>query len=325
MKKNVFMYLAVTALLFVGCSKMEQVYPIPGGELSNVPVELSGVIHAGNTRITGPIAGTMPPNGMAVSVFRANTTYGTQYNTKLGGTFTGGKIAMSPKQYYPVDGSSIKFIAVHPENGTYDDENRTVEFLINGSTDILCSNVVEGSKTGPAPGMTFRHLLTQVKVMVIADGTNKADVPSEWGEVTGVAINGKAVPALVTLPAPTGNGAASIAQKPGATGTNLAVTKASGVGANLAIPTGTAAAEFGYAMFLPSTADETLTLTITTTKTTGVETITNTAKSYAGAGIYVITIKFRLGGGIDVDTNAATSDLQQWSTPSGNGVDAELN
>jgi hypothetical protein len=90
----------------------------------------------------------------------------------------------------------------------------------------------------------------------------------------------------------------------------------------LAIPTGSTAAEFGYAMFLPSTAAETLGLTITTTKSTGATTTTKTAKIYEKSSIYVITIKFQLGGGIDVDATAATGNLQQWSN--GEGIEADI-
>jgi hypothetical protein len=324
------MYLAVTALLFIGCTKMEQVYPVPSGELSNVPVELSGAINDGGTRavLTGPVTGTTAPDDLDLSVFRADqtTAFPAVYDDKFDATFkqgVAGTVEISPAQYYLIDASkSTKFIAVYPRvaDAQYVKNDKTVEYAINGTTDILASTLVTGSKGGPAGRMTFSHLLTQVQVKVLADPTltapELAAIEGIWGKVTGITLTDKAVPALVTLRAPSATTGvdASIAQKTPSTPTPLPLAH---TGGDLTIPINGTADDFGYAMFLPVTSG-TLTLNITTTKTgsTPVQKTTSTAQAFEAGKVYTITIRFKATGGPSglVVTVAQTGELNDWTT-----------
>jgi hypothetical protein len=332
MKKNVFMLLAVTALLLVGCSKMEQVYPVPGGELSEVPVELSGVINAG-TRGAGPIAGINPSADLELSVFRADATSAMTYNTtfprKLDGTLTTtGSVTMSPKQYYLVDGTRYtKFIAVYPRvaDEKHKADANTVEYTIDGTTDIMTSTVVQGNKaTTPPPSLAFTHKLTQVRVKVIADGTadELTAIPGIWGKVTGITLTNKAVTALVTLPDPN-SGAASIAQKPSTTAAPLplATTHSSG----LAIPTNGTAVEFGYAMFLPvSSAGLELKITTETSGATPKTVTTDSTLSFVEGKVYTITIRFKASGGTEVVSVTGGGSMTEWQPATGGPIEEPL-
>jgi hypothetical protein len=332
MKKNVLMLLAVTALLFIGCTKMEQVYPVPSGELSNVPVELSGVINEGGTRaiLNEPITGTTASVDLDLSVFRADqtTAFPTVYDSKFDGTFkTTNAVEISPAQYYLIDDNKYtKFIAVYPRvaDAQYVKNDKTVEYQINGTTDILASTLVSGKKSAPnTSAMAFSHLLTQVKVKVVADPTltapELAAIETIWGKVTGITLSGKNVPALVTLPTPSTTDAATIAQKPSTTATPLALTATHTEGGSLTIPITTTAAEFGYAMFLPVSSG-TLTLNISTTKTgaTAVTKTTSIAQAFEAGKVYEIKIQFKATGGPSglVVTVNNTGSLTNWdNTP----------
>jgi hypothetical protein len=329
MKKNVFMYLAVTALLFIGCTKMEQVYPVPSGELSNVPVELSGAINESTRAVlTGPVNGTTAPDDLDLSVFRADqaTGYPTDYDKKLDAVFeegTTGTVRITPAQYYLVDASrKTKFIAVYPRvaDAQYNKSNKTVEYEINGTTDILASTIVEGNKTNGADKMTFSHLLTQVKVQVVADPTLSAEelaaIEGIWGKVKEITLTDKLVTALVTLPAPSSTDAATIAQKPSTTATSLPLTATHTEGdGGLTIPIDGDADDFGYAMFLPVNSGVELNIKTTETGAGYVpKTTANTVKFEAGKR-YTITIRFKAQGGSSglVITVANTGDLNDWT------------
>jgi hypothetical protein len=324
MKKNVFMCLAAMALL-VSCSKSEV-----GPASDDVAVELSGVINTDASTRAGENEGVkesnndlLPKSLLYLSVFRADATSGTSYGNvytnaaAIDGTFdVTGQIAMDPLQYYLIDETkSSKFIAVHPRidaadySTKYTAAARTVEYEIDGNSDIIASTVVEGNKSNPiGTYMVFSHLLTQVQVKVVADA---ASTSADWGKLTEISINGKAVTALVTLPDPSTAGQAVINYKEGSGALPL-VSEYSTDG--LDIPTGDAVL-FGYAMFLPSE-DESLTFNITTARGGTGKTVTTTAIDWDASNAYEIVIEFQANGNAIVQPGKTGQDaakLNQWN------------
>lgn len=77
----------------------------------------------------------------------------------------------------------------------------TVSFTVDGKTDILMSNLVEGNINNPFNSenntLTFKHLLTRFYVRVF---TRSALIANEWGDVQSVRVKGKAQSCVVQLP-----------------------------------------------------------------------------------------------------------------------------
>jgi hypothetical protein len=78
----------------------------------------------------------------------------------------------------------------------------TVSFTVDGKTDILLSNLVEGDKDHRFDGlnnnsMVFNHLLTRLAVRVFV---RSADLANGWGKVKSVTIRDKAQTCVVRLP-----------------------------------------------------------------------------------------------------------------------------
>jgi hypothetical protein len=239
-----------------------------------------------------------------LSIFRANETYGTAYTSDFTGVFdTDGTITMTPAQYYQVDGSkSSKFIAVYPDNGTYIEAARTLEFDINGTTDIIASQVVEGSKDDVVDPMEFHHLLTQVQVKVVADAAADVDqISQQWGEVTGITITGKGGHALLTLPFTTDSYPGPLVP----TGTQGVLTVAESAG-DVLIPANGSTASYGYAMFLPVETADPLVFAITTTGG-GTKTATTSSQTFLAGNAYEIILKFKLDG-VEIDGGGANSN-----------------
>jgi hypothetical protein len=326
MKISIILLLAVMAL--TGCTSKELIWPDvvyaddnqPADE-DGVPVKLNGVINTGaETRGDGVFTGTLPDNDLSVSIYRADNSssdvvsgYPSSYAASvIDGTFdTSGNIEMSPTQYY-LPGSpvrSTKFIAVYPGGGTYNAASRTVELAVDGTTDILATNVVQGSKSSAASSMTFNHLLAQVVVQVVAGGNNPADASVAWGKITGITISAKAGTATVTLPAPNSTSTApAIALKASAPAPSAMTVKAThnDLPGGMTIPTAVDVSNpYGYALIVPSTNTDKLMFHVTTEKSgtaaQPVETIANI--KYLAGTTHVITLTFSAGDAIDASVS----------------------
>jgi hypothetical protein len=221
---------------------------------------------------------------------------------------------MNPAQYYLVDGDKTsRFIAVYPNEIEYVEADRTLEFNIDGTTDIIASRVVEGSKTTKVVPMEFDHLLTQVQVSVVADGAADVDqISQQWGKVTEITISDKGGHALLTLPAADGSAQKSFAP----TGTQGALTVAE-YASDVLIPADGSTARYGYAMFLPTSNQ--LDLTITTSRGPARTVTTTNLPTLSEGHAYAITLKFKLddveidGGGDDGES----ATLAPWVGPEG--------
>jgi len=314
------------SLLVVACSADNSVLPSdPIGDPAEI--RLSGVLNDINietdTRGTGPITGTKPSNALDLNIYRADASAGTTYAATYTSNFTGtmaattGAITMSPLQYYHADPTrNTKLIAVYPAAGTYASAGRTLTSttVLDGGTDVMCSGLVQGNRTTAAGAMTFSHLLTQIKVNVIAQ--NDAAVTA-WGNVTGITISGKAQNYIITLPDPStaAVGAKATIAATG-TATALSLTKADGTAASTSFTLTTASQLYGYAMFLPVTTAGTLTFNITTTNATTAQTLTTTAQTFVAGTAYEMNITFSVTG------ISVTASLTDW-TP-GNSITGTL-
>ena len=258
------------SILLVGilgsCSSGDDQFPAPVVELDySAPITLTGLVEDTgeiSTRGTGAIEGTSKE--FTVSLFRADETYTDAYiSGPHAATITSGS-TFGTGLYYQSGAMMTKLIGVYPAVdgvvNTWDATSRRVTYpSIDGATDIMTSGLVEGSKSSPMGGITFVHLLTQIKITLVAttEGVGK------WGNVTSVAVGGKKQSITIQLPVgtATAGAGASIYSTEGAD--DLTVTTSTGGTPTATTPT-TTEKTFGYAMFAPSTEKEELVLTVAT-------------------------------------------------------------
>ena len=349
MKKIIFMVLAVTALS--GCSKMEQ---ISEDDSTGVSVKLYGVI-TDVTRGAGVITGKP---SLTFDVFRVDKRavfsdgvatgsyeYPATYADKIDGSMTPstGAISLRPEQKYsPVENIYTKFIGVYPTGGAYNSADRTVTYAsLDGTTDVMISNTAEGNnETQGGISLSFKHLLTRIDVkvkakLVTSSTEDKAaellNVKTAWGNITHIAVKNKKTGAVVTLPAPNTSDDPIIAVSGGATDLPL-TNKLNGdvvpaPGTPLVLTE--APLEFGYAMFVPSTGDEKLTLEVKTDGAfaAGIDAVTTSNLSYAAGKSYTITLLFSIDSGntpeLEADVTTGTGNAGDWD-PAGSNDEIEV-
>lgn len=103
--------------------------------------------------------------------------------------------------------NSTKLIAWYPAVSAggsvwnVEDDVATVRFTVDGDTDILMSDLVEGSRESPYSGgdkkLSFKHLLTRIRVRVYTLDETAATV---WGGLETITIAGKAQTCIARLP-----------------------------------------------------------------------------------------------------------------------------
>ena len=88
-------------------------------------------------------------------------------------------IVFAQSQSYPADGRHIRLHGYYPAEGepTTDAGTDKVIFRIDGTTDIMATGILEGNGYVPVTTCTFRHLLTQVRLVCYSD---RADA---WGTI----------------------------------------------------------------------------------------------------------------------------------------------
>ena len=110
--------------------------------------------------------------------------------------------------WYPAVGTRGSSWSVAASGGGADgtDPVATVGFTVDGETDILMSNLVEGDQSHPYTGvsangesnvMTFKHLLTRVRILAY---TYDADAAAVFGRIRSITVPGKAQTCTVRLP-----------------------------------------------------------------------------------------------------------------------------
>ena len=88
-------------------------------------------------------------------------------------------IVFAQSQSYPADDRHIRLHGYYPAKGepTTDAGTGKVTFCIDGTTDIMATGILEGNGYVPVTTCTFRHLLTQVRLVCYND---RADA---WGTI----------------------------------------------------------------------------------------------------------------------------------------------
>ncbi|RGP17212.1 fimbrillin family protein [Parabacteroides gordonii] len=183
------------------------------------------------------------------------TTSPTEYSAKIA---AGGAITFTPVPYYPADkATSAYMIGYHPK-GTV--TSGAVEYTIDGNTDIMYAERVDGNKektTALTPN--FNHLLSQL-VLKITGGTTEAEAnaaAAAWGTISSISV--KSIQPKYTLALSTGK-LTVVTNDNEATAINFEAP-ASG------FPTiATTTDDAGYCMIPPQGSQ--ITLAVTTDKTT---------------------------------------------------------
>jgi hypothetical protein len=317
MKKIILMLLAVTAL--TACSKFE---PVSKGGDENVPVELYGNIYTGAATRGEGVIGGIPADGLVFDLYRANQNPNySAFTVKVEGTLaTDETITTNPKLYYLGEGVNSTFIGLHPVGGTL--ANNTVTYDLDGSDDILATESVEGNNTTPPnKALTFKHLLTKIQVDIkLKDGEDPGIINSIGG-IESIQVVDKAYEAVVTLPTPVQNppvDARPIIAAGDKLGDGLlSLWAADGKAFDGTLNADGSATTIGYAMFLPSTADELLTLKIITKEDEErVHTVVvpKTAKSFEQGKGYIITIALTANslGLIEFELDNVTAGIEGW-------------
>lgn len=102
-------------------------------------------------------------------------------------TFTNGLSTTVTGQYYPSDGSAVKFVGYAPAGAALAAGIAT--FAIDGTQDVMYAPEVSGTKAvTTAPNLAFVHKLTQLQFQVAAQD---AAAIAAWGNVTKIEVLGR--------------------------------------------------------------------------------------------------------------------------------------
>jgi hypothetical protein len=314
MRKIFFMMLALVAL--TACSNLDQI----SGEESNdakdpnSPVELSGTIEDIETRGAGVIT-DFPSGGLVVKVYRADMNASLAYSkytsSYLATVESGGKFTFTSETkptYFANVNRKSKFITVYPSTGNFNFETGKLTFsalALDGTTDLMCTDIDEGDKQNKSIDLAFSHMLAKIEVKVKAKydatkGESLADVRATWGEIDSIKVVNKRTGAEVTLPVPTGTGTASITATTDGMG-DLPLDGATSVTLE------DAATNFGYAMFVPSSANEKLSFKVYSTGGGEYTATSDVSRSYEAGKNYIVIISFAYDGTkVEIDADSGT-------------------
>lgn len=295
MKYLVSPLVLLALLLTWGCSSSDE--EIIDMELT--PISLTGALadDALPTRGDGPVGGI--GSGLAVSLLRADegigaASYPATY-TGLPHNVTATSSAFNTGLYYQSNrAKKTKLVGIHPQvtsanKAEWTAGTRQVKYTgIDGYTDILCSNFVEGCKNTPiSTTMQFEHLLCKFDIKIKA---TSAAAAAAWGNVTGIELtSGGKADCVVQFPAPntstpissapSGNAASFTLRKDGAIVSPMKPTTSEQLFANIMLPPMTSALNFKV-----------------TTLNDGTFTPTITSRQYTAGNAYSIVLEFTVTG-----------------------------
>ena len=184
-------------LAFVACNRMEDELN-PSDEVSlqaSLSPGLSVVYTRGEGEIRSDYAGSLGI-GMARVVGEAGDFDGAD-NSALTATMKAPSgvglrdIEFDAFQGFPDASSMVNYIGWYPGEGSaYNNPETTgrttVDFNVDGSTDILYSDVAHGARLQPFNIMTFRHALVKYSVKVYAMEEEGGNVNDFWGQLKAV-------------------------------------------------------------------------------------------------------------------------------------------
>ncbi|WP_321332218.1 fimbrillin family protein [uncultured Bacteroides sp.] len=283
-------------LLLAGCSSDNE--PQSGTKTEPVEIKLTGGIQSMEAGTRVPINSTLT-EALPISIVRLDKTGDplaypdyTTLSSALPSTLNvGGGITFETPQYYPVDDKLTKLVGWYPVVSSEKFASGVVTFTVDGGTDIMLSNVSEGSTTSPLSSLAFSHLLTQIQIKAYAED---ADTKTLWGNIT-AAINIKSQKPVcaVTLSSLTsdfsGSGDILMSQIPNALQTGS-----------------TNPTDCGYAMIPPVASSTQLQIEVTT-GSGGTRTVNLPLQAYEASHAYAITLVFKTG-------IVASATIGSWET-----------
>jgi len=315
--RKIFATISFACLFLAACSSDSDEIQQPEQAEIQPTTNIGVVKNEGASR-----GGGVKESGSAIdiSVFRADEEYATTWTgvTALpAAVATDGKVTFTTAQYYKPNDVKTKLIGVYPVVGTgWSAANGTVTYTIDGSTDIMATSFTESAKGG-SPVLAFQHLLTQVKITVIAESQEAIDM---WGAINSVTVNGRTDECVVELPMPDKSTAPTTTfSKSGDDLVNLTVCNpASGAAATaLTLAEPEEDYSFGICMFEPVTTAAKLPLKVTTSIGGGVD-VEVPERTYLVTTAYVIQLKLTVKGII------ATATVQDWTPDGGDPSEVEL-
>lgn len=227
--------------------------------------------------------------------------------------------------YYLANGNKSKLIGWYPATGTFDSSTHTVTFsatILDGSTDLMATDLYEGDKNTKITSVAFNHLLTQISVRVYTESSTTATV---WGTLSSVTIVGMNQSCTVTLPAATAaitGGTEKVTTAFSGTDNLLLVAKDPSDNSDISIPLTPGigidnVVLAGYALFAPQTdvdnANNTITLTVVTSLGgTHTAAIPAPDGGFKAGYSYVVTLKF---GAAQIEPSVSITDWQAGTAP----------
>lgn len=191
MKKSMFSLLAV--IVMAGCTQSDVIELVSN---ENVEIKLSSSAIAAETMTRAPYEGTIGTNGslparVLVSTASADyTANGLYANDRMDFTDNGiTAVGFDTPKYYPVNNTALYICGLYPFAGWDNPANNECKFTFNGSQDVMAaaqvSSTKDDSKDGDYPQLEFKHLLTQLVIMAVAEDDAAIE---KWGQLTDITL-----------------------------------------------------------------------------------------------------------------------------------------
>lgn len=197
-------------------------------------------------------------------------------------------------QAFPSADGIVNYIAWYPRSVGYsnpDDGRTTVTFTVDGSTDILYSDVASGNRRTGFNTMTFRHALVKYSVMVYGTEETAGSVAGTWGQIQSLTFKGMPNSCVLSLP----ENSTSLPDISSSGSGDLPVSKTAD------IPIGFSnATEMGY-ILAPAPSENVLNLSIATTKQTINDLNLSVSSSFQPGKHYKIYLRFSPEGVINAE------------------------
>lgn len=198
-------------------------------------------------------------------------------------------------QAFPSADGIVNYIAWYPQSATYSnpaDGRTTVTFTVDGSTDILYSDVASGNRRTGFNTMTFRHALVKYSVMVYGTEETAGSVAGTWGQIQSVTFKGMPNSCVLNLP----ENSTSLPDISSSSSTiDLPVSKTAD------IPVGFSnATEMGY-ILAPAPSENVLNLSIATTEKTIEDLDLSVSSTFQPGKHYKIYLRFSPEGVINAE------------------------
>lgn len=211
---HVYVWAAMAFILaFVACNRMEDELN-PSDEVSlqaSLSPGLSIVYTRGAGEIRSDYAGELEI-GMARVVGETGNFDGAD-NSALTATMEAPSgvglrdIEFDEFQGFPGASSKVNYVGWYPREGVYNnpvDDRTTVTFEVDGSTDILYSDVASGTSQKGFNVMTFRHALVKYSVKVYAMEEEDGAADDSWGKIKSIQFGNMYQNCILNLPVTSG-------------------------------------------------------------------------------------------------------------------------